>query len=252
MVVDAAARAASLSVCSRMRASCSRQAMQERGQPSVPIRAFSGDVGYTSDGQGGFFYGDSGSFDEFDTRGVALLQQLSASGRFLWRWTVAVVYDLLSAVLPSRSLTREVRWSLSRAASGVLVLLLLRSILSALIVVGGALSVLTVLSGFVAARREEAQWDGEEGGRGEGWSGTSGDGKRRDTDRQKTHKWAHGNRKGYNGDGIGVRTNTNEHIIAPFHLFISPTTTVARRHVNHVPTSPSMCSALYLSIDMAR
>lgn len=91
-------------------------------------------------------------------RAAALLEQLSVSGRFLWRWSVSIVFDLLGSALPPRALTRDVRLALARAACGALVLVLLRSILSSLIVIGGALLLLTVLSGFAAARREERYW----------------------------------------------------------------------------------------------
>lgn len=107
---------------------------------------------------GDSLYSDGESYN----RAAALLEQLSVSGRFLWRWTVSIVYDLLAAALPPRVLTRDVRLALARAACGALVLVLVRSILSSLIVIGGALLLLTVLSGFAAARRENEEWFGED------------------------------------------------------------------------------------------
>ena len=114
-----------------------RPARRAPSAPSASSASFGGGDGGPRGGEYYYYSADDGLFDN---RGAALLQQLGTSGRFLWRWTVTVLYDLLGAALPQRSLTREVRWSLARAAAGVLVLLLLRSVLSALIVVGGALA----------------------------------------------------------------------------------------------------------------
>ena len=71
---------------------------------------------------GDSLYSDGESYN----RAAALLEQLSVSGRFLWRWTVSIVYDLLAAALPPRVLTRDVRLALARAACGALVLAVIK------------------------------------------------------------------------------------------------------------------------------
>ena len=152
-------------------------------------------------------YSDGESYN----RAAALLEQLSVSGRFLWRWTVSIVYDLLAAALPPRVLTRDVRLALSRAACGALVLVLVRSILSSLIVIGGALLLLTVLSGFAAARRENEEWfgDGEmTDDRNVGPSARSGGNAAHDRTAEQAYRYRYDDGPGPASDVIDVRYKT--------------------------------------------